>query len=506
MSESLVLPPWLAWSVLVLSATVLSLLVPFALHRTFLLVLARKDRPEFEKWEDELPLVTVQLPVYNEAAVVERLIDAAASLAYPRDRLEIQVLDDSDDLTVTRVAERARYWTDRGVQISHLRRGSREGFKAGALAFGLERARGEFVLILDADFVPPRRLIHDLLGPFRDPEVGMSQARWDHLNEGASILTRSQALLLDAHFFFEQGGRWASGRFMNFNGTAGMWRRTALDEAGGWSADTLTEDLDVSYRAQMAGWRFAFRPRVGVPAELPGVVPDFELQQKRWAQGGVQTARKLLPTLLRGPWSWRIKSEGVVHLLGHLAHPLTVLLGILLVPSALARSSLGLERFLALDLFIFAGATLSFLLFYCAAGRRRGRPWLALIPTALATLTVGIGLGPAVSRAVGRGIRGGSRDPFRRTPKRGTGRTHYPSSRAPGDTALKIGLTLWMLAGGLVALQQGLYATLPFVLLFGAGYAGMALGDLRRPAGGGDVKSRELGDVMPADCSPVATT
>ncbi len=475
------MPDWLAVSVLVAAGVTLTLLVPFALHRTYLILSARRDRPENERWSGELPRVSVQLPVFNEEAVIERLIDAAAQLRYPTDLLEIQVLDDSDDGTVGRAATRVRYWQERGLHIRHLRRARRDGFKAGALAHGLEEAIGDFLLVLDADFVPPENLIHRLLGPLMDPAVGMVQARWDHLNEGDSQLTRCQAQLLDAHFFFEQGGRWAAGHFLNFNGTAGMWRREALEDAGGWSSDTLTEDLDVSYRAQMAGWRFVFRPLVGVPAELPGTIRDLELQQKRWAQGGVQTARKLLPRLLRGPWRPAVKREAVVHLLGHLAHPLTLLLGILIVPSALARRSLGLEPWLGLDLAVFASATLSFLVFFTVAGRQRGRPWTYLIPNAVVTLTLGIGLSAAVSRAVVRGAMGRVRDPFHRTPKRGEGSVCYVSPRIAGDTLAKVALTLWMAICGAVAVQQGLWGSLPFVALFGVGYGWMALGELRTP-------------------------
>ena len=477
------MPDWLAHAVLIATVGTLVLLVPFALHRTYLLLWARRERPEEDRWTQALPRVTVQLPVYNEAAVITRLIDAAAALTYPQELLEIQVLDDSDDATVVRAAERTRHWRDRGIPISHLRRATREGYKAGALADGLRKASGDFLLVLDADFVPPPTLIHDLLGPFMDPEVGLVQARWDHLNEEESQLTRCQARLLDAHFFFEQGGRWAAGFFMNFNGTGGMWRREALLDAGGWSSDTLTEDLDVSYRAQMVGWRFVFRPLIGVPAELPRTVRDLELQQKRWAQGGIQTARKLLPSLLGSPWSLAIKREASVHLLGHLAHPLTLLLGVLVVPSALARRSLGLEGWLALDLLVFLGATISFLIFVAAAGRRRGGRWSDLIPTSLVTLALGIGLTATVSGAVIRGAFGGTSDPFHRTPKYGDGQARYVSPRIPADTMVKVAFACWMAICGIVAVAQGLWASLPFVLLFGSGYAWLALGDLLVSAG-----------------------
>ncbi len=493
------MPDWLAIAVLTVASGTLLLLVPFALHRTWLIVSSRRARHEREDWEGPLPIVTVQLPVYNEESVVERLIDAAARLRYPRDRLEIQLLDDSTDGTSERAALSVDRWRRRGVDIRHLKRQERAGFKAGALAGGLEQARGDFLLILDADFVPDPDLIHRLLGPFLDPQVGMVQARWDHLNEGESRLTRCQAQLLDAHFFFEQGGRWAAGRFFNFNGTAGMWRRDALEDAGGWSADTLTEDLDASYRAQMAGWRFVFRPLVGVPAELPGTVRDLELQQKRWAQGGIQTARKVLPDLLRGPWSAGIKREAAVHLLGHLAHPLTLLLGVLIVPSALARRSLGLDGWLVVDILVFLGATASFLAYFSAAARRRGRPWRHLIPTAVVTLALGIGLSATVSQAVIRGAIGRARDPFRRTPKRGDGVPRYMSPAAPTDSLTKGALLVWMLGSGWIAMQEGLWQSLPFVVLFGSGYAWLALGEAWPMRKSGRAPGVELrGSVVPS--------
>jgi cellulose synthase/poly-beta-1,6-N-acetylglucosamine synthase-like glycosyltransferase len=469
----------LAWGTVAATALTLLLLIPFAAHRLRLLRLASRApaAPEVT-WEGPLPRVTVQLPVYNEAGVVERLLDGAASLEHPRELLEIQLLDDSTDETSARAARRVERWRERGVRIRHIRRTDRRGYKAGALSRGLAEARGEFLLILDADFVPQRDLIRRLLPHFRDPGVGMVQARWDHLNEDASLLTRCQALLLDGHFFFEQAGRHAAGRFMNFNGTAGMWRRRALEEAGGWSSDTLTEDLDVSYRAQMAGWRFVFLPELGVPAEIPESVRSLEVQQARWSQGGVQTGRKLLPALLRGPWSVGVKLEAVVHLMGHLAYPLTLLLGVLILPSALARRYLGLDGLLILDLLVFAGATLSFLVFYMAAGWMRGRPLLGLAPTAVATLALGIGLTAPVSRAVIRGLRGGDQDPFHRTPKKGVGPLRYRSPVRIQDTVLKLALAIWMLAGVVVALHEGILTSVPFLLLFGAGYAWLGLGEL----------------------------
>ena len=474
-------PAWLAWSVLTVTGTSLALLLLFAGHRMHLLRLSSRTPPrETHRWKGPLPMVTVQLPVYNEAEVVTRLVDAAARLDYPRDRLQIQVLDDSTDETRLRAARRVAHWQERGVGVEHHVRDERRGFKAGALADAMPRARGEFILILDADFVPPRDLIRRLLPPFMDREVGMVQARWDHLNEDAGLLTRCQALLLDAHFFFEQGGRYAGRRFMSFNGTAGMWRRRAIEEAGGWSWDTLTEDLDLSYRCQMEGWRFVFLPQVGVPAEIPEDVRALEVQQKRWGQGGIQSGRKILPRLLRGQWPFRVKMEATAHLMAHLAQPLTLLLGVMLLPSAVARRSLGLEGLLFLDLVVFAGATLSFLVFYSAAGRQRGRPWSTLLPTATATLALGIGLNAVVSGAVLRGLGGESRDPFIRTPKKGEGqRRRYRPPRGQVDRAMKWALAGWLWLCVLAAVSWGHLPTLPFLLLFGLGYTWLLVGELK---------------------------
>jgi cellulose synthase/poly-beta-1,6-N-acetylglucosamine synthase-like glycosyltransferase len=480
-----------AIAVLVLFAGTLLLLLPFALHRTLLLLAARERRREARgAWpERRLPRVTIQLPVYNERTVVERLVDAACSVDYPRALLQIQVLDDSTDETSLRAARRVRAWRRRGVDAVHVRRGSRSGFKAGALAHGTALARGDFLLVLDADFVAPPDLVRRLLPPFRDESVGMVQARWDHLNEPESGLTRAQALLLDGHFFFEHGGRHARGLFFNFNGTAGMWRRRCLEEAGGWHADTLTEDLDLSYRAQMAGWRFAFLDDVGVPAEVPADVGALEVQQRRWAQGGIQTARKILPRLLRGPWSRRVKVEAVVHLCGHLAHPLTALLALLIFPAAMARRSLGLDHLLWADLPLFLAATGPFLLFYGTAGRRRGRPWRVVVPGVLRTLSLGIGLSVPVSRAVLRGL-GSSREPFVRTPKRGSrSEVGYRSPGDPKDTAAKLlfgGTLLGYLA---LAVAGGYWAQIPFLILFASGYLWLGLPSLLGGFGVGATRS-----------------
>src|SRR5205809_5572763 len=286
------------WTICYLS--VLVGLSAYGVHRYFIIYLFLKNRKResvpagrFEK----LPVVTVQLPIFNEVYVVERLLRSVSKLDYPRDRLQIQVLDDSTDETREITADCAAELRKRGFDVELIHRVDRIGFKAGALERGLATARGEFVCILDADFVPPPYLLRKTVDFFTDPKVGMIQTRWGHLNRGYSLLTRVQAMFLDGHLVLEQTARSRSGRFFNFNGTAGLWRKSCIEQAGGWQHDTLTEDLDLSYRAQLAGWKFVFLPDVVTPAELPVDMNGFKSQQHRWTKGSVQTCKKLLPRI-----------------------------------------------------------------------------------------------------------------------------------------------------------------------------------------------------------------
>jgi cellulose synthase/poly-beta-1,6-N-acetylglucosamine synthase-like glycosyltransferase len=480
------MPDLIAALILLLTAGVFAFLIPFASHRSMLMLLSRRRRVENrEAWpEAGLPTVTVQLPLFNERHVAQRLIDAVCRMDYPPGRLEIQVLDDSDDATAWIAERRVSRWRRRGIDIRHLRRARRQGFKAGALAWGTSMARGEFILVFDADFVPGSDLLRRLLPPFRDAGVGMVQARWDHLNRDANWLTEAQSHLLDGHFLFEQGGRYAGDRFFNFNGTAGLWRKECLEDAGGWRADTLTEDLDVSYRAQMAGWRFVYLDDVGVAGEIPETVTALEVQQRRWAQGGIQTAKKVLPTLLRGRYPIRVKAEAVVHLCGHLAHPLTWALALLLFPSAVARRALDLDHLLWLDLLLFGAATIPFMVFYWTAAEVRLRPRRGRVMGVLRTLALGIGLSVPVSRAVVRGLRA-VEDPFERTPKRGSDpRPSYARVSVPFDSAAKLGMAVVMAVYLGAGIAGGYWGQLPFTLLFLSGYAGLGL--------------PTLGDVVPS--------
>lgn len=450
---------------------ILSLLVPFGLHRLRLLWLrfAAPALPEPEAWEGPLPRVTVQLPIYNEANVAERLIAAACSQDYPADLLEVQVLDDSDDATVEIAARATAAWRRRGIAAHHIRRGTRDGFKAGALAYGTRLARGDYLLVLDADFVAPPHLTRSLLASFDDPGVGAVQAAWGHLNAGESWLTRAQALFLDAHFAIEHAARYRNGLFFNFNGSAGMWRRTCIEASGGWAADTLTEDVDLSYRAQLGGWRLVYRDDVCVPAELPRKLEDVELQQERWAQGGIQSALKLLPTVWRSPLRPAVKLEATAHLLGHAVHPLTLTLGVCLC----ALGYLGLAHE-AIPAWVHSAAllfaTAPFLVFYGAAARVRRYPGSSIPRRLLEALLLGLALGIPLTGAVLRGALR-VRTPFRRTPKRGLASVRPYRARVNGIAAgVRAALGLSLIGSMASLAASGLVSAVPFTGLFAAGY------------------------------------
>src|SRR5436190_8625966 len=323
------------WTICYLS--VLIGLSAYGVHRYFIIYLFLKHRKRepipLGRFE-QLPKVTVQLPIFNEIYVVERLLRSVSELDYPRDRLQIQVLDDSTDDTREITANCAAELRQRGFDVELIHRLERTGFKAGALERGLATARGEFVCILDADFVPPTYLLRKTVDFFTDPKVGMIQTRWGHLNRGYSLLTRVQAMFLDGHLVLEQTARSRSGRFFNFNGTAGLWRKSCIEQAGGWQHDTLTEDLDLSYRAQLAGWKFIFLPDVVTPAELPVDMNGFKSQQHRWTKGSIQTCKKLLPKIWRSKLPLLIKFEATAHLTSNYAYLLLFFLCVLMHPSA----------------------------------------------------------------------------------------------------------------------------------------------------------------------------
>ena len=445
----------------------------FALHRGWLVLRARAlpPLPRCPHNPSFRPTVTVQLPIYNERFVVARLLDAVAQLDWPRDRLEVQILDDSSDETVQEAAAGARRLCALGIDTKHIRRTHREGFKAGALADGLQCARGEFLLVLDADFVPPPDLLDRLLAPMQDPSVGMVQARWGHLNRATSALTQTEALFLDAHFLIETEVRARSGAFFNFHGTAGIWRRSAIEEAGGWSADTLTEDLDLSYRAQLAGWRFVYLPHVVVPAELPETLAAFRRQQARWTQGAAATARKLLWRLWRGPWPTVVKREALLHLGAHIVYPVTLAVTLLAVPAVLMRHAVGAGPWLWLDVVLAITIIAPTRLFYCAAARRAGIRAPNLIWTARLLLAA-TALAISNTRAACAGWLGHAGH-FERTPKtrgqHGVTKSYRPSS-ALTVRWLDGGVAAYLTIGLILAALQGGLGAVPFLALVAAGF------------------------------------
>ena len=347
--------------VTVIHFSALGALALYGVHRLWLLVCwwQLRNRPapvQRTPLTENLPMVTVQLPIFNERFVAKRLIDAVALLDWPAERLEIQVLDDSTDDTTMLAAERVAYWSQRGVDICHLHRSHRRGFKAGALAEGLALARGELVAIYDADFTPPPDFLYETVPRFHDPHVGMVQTRWGFNNAEHSLLTGVQALLLGPHFSIEHQVRFRRGLFFNFNGTAGIWRRQAIETAGGWRADTVTEDLDLSYRAQLAGWRFVYLDHYEVPSELPISLAAFRSQQQRWAKGSVQTARRILPKLLKQGLPTAVKVEALAHLLANLCWLLGTIIFLTLYPTIVTRVGIGPWEIVRLDLPLFLAA------------------------------------------------------------------------------------------------------------------------------------------------------
>ncbi len=464
--------------------TTLGVLAAYGCHRLHLLLLLRRHGARVAAPAgrlDPLPRVTVQLPIYNEMYVVDRLIRASCALDYPAGLLEIQVLDDSTDETSRIAAATVAEMRDRGIDIVHLRRGARQGYKAGALDHGLRRARGELVAVFDADFLPPPAFLADLVHHFAHPRVGMVQARWEHLNRDYSLLTNLESILLDGHFVIEHGARHAAGCFFNFNGTAGLWRRACIESAGGWRSDTLTEDLDLSYRAQLKGWQFVFAPEVVAPAELPADIRGLKSQQRRWARGSIETAIRILPGLLKARIPASVKMEGLIHLTNNSSYVLMVLLAALIVPSLIIRHGAGPLALLMVDLPLFIASTVSVSAFYLrsqsALGRSR-RSTCLLLPPLLA-----LGIGLSLNNAVGVvAALAGRRGEFVRTPKhdlrgrRGAWRgSRYAARRGVLAASVETLCGLYFAGAALHALERGHLASLPFLLLFMTGFLGIGV-------------------------------
>lgn len=460
----------------------------YGVHRYWLVLLERHYRRRQTPAPDHftvLPPVTVQLPLYNEAAVAERIIKAACRLDYPRDRLEIQVLDDSTDecaAIARRCVERLR---QAGHDVICLHREHRAGFKAGALREGQSRAAGRFIAVFDADFIPPSDFLLRTIHYFTQPRIGMVQAAWGHLNRDDSTLTRCQAVFLDSHFHIDHTARHRSGRWFNFNGTAGIWRRQAIETAGGWQHDTLTEDMDLSYRAQLAGWRFVYLPTLSCPAELPANVPAFKSQQHRWIKGTMQTAAKLLPRILRADVSPGHKIEAWFHLTSPIVHPCVVLIALLTYPAMAMNLTPFAHHSFASGLFgglVLLLATMSGGTYYLAGQRVQGRSWAATLWQMPMLMALGVGMSINNTRAMFEAVIG-HRSPFVRTPKCGESRVAEHDRNGPRWNAATWMIVLeWMMGVyALACMTMSLRSApqrwgSPFLMLFAAGFFYVAAG------------------------------
>ena len=426
---------------------------------------------------ESLPPITVQLPVYNERRVVERLIAAAGRLDYPRDRFEIQVLDDSTDDTRERVDRAVARLRAAGVDVRVLRRGHRRGFKAGALAAGLAESRGDWVAIFDADFVPEPDFLRRLATHFADPSVGMVQARWGHLNRDASPLTATQALMLDAHFRVDQRVRCEGGLFFSFNGTAGAWRRTCIEDSGGWSHDTLTEDLDLSYRAQLRGWRFVYDGTIEARAELPPEMQAFQAQQRRWTKGSIQTARKILPQIWCRPLPLAQRLEATAHLLGNAGYLFLLVIATLIGPLLFLLPVAPRRWAIAAESITLAFGLVPVLADLAAGQRGLGRPLPRVARDLLATLVLGAGLAFGNGRAALQGL-GGRPGEWERTPKVGSGAEAAIGARYRADGrggAVERGLAAYFVLLFAAAAAEHRFQSLPFLALLVGGFAWVGL-------------------------------
>jgi cellulose synthase/poly-beta-1,6-N-acetylglucosamine synthase-like glycosyltransferase len=478
----------------------------YGLHRYVIVWLFLKNRKRVPKPAGEfaqLPRVTVQLPVFNEMYVVERLLKSVAALDYPRELLQVQVLDDSTDETTKLAARQVAELQAAGLDIELIHRDDRTGFKAGALENGLRTCTGEFVLILDADFVPTPDMLRRTIHYFTDPRIGMIQTRWGHLNRTYSLLTRIQAMFLDGHLLLEQTARSRAGRFFNFNGTAGLWRRSCIADAGGWQHDTLTEDLDLSYRAQLKGWRFVFLADLVTPAELPVDMNGFKSQQHRWTKGSIQTCLKLLPQVWRARLPLVVKLEATAHLTSNYAYLLLFFLCLLMHPST-AGGVPNLWRTILIDIPIFLSASMPAAVFYlCCQRELYPRSWWKEVLYLPALLALGIGLAVNNARAVIEAMLGVQSE-FTRTAKYGIQsrtqswkRTKYSPLKSIAPF-IEIGFALYFTNFLVFCIDHGQWLAVPFISLFAAGFAYVGLCSIAQWFPQLRMPGRDTGAALPA--------
>ena len=469
----------------------LTILFGFGIHGIVLLYYYRKtklqDTQEVEQ-KGDWPLVTIQLPMFNELYVVERLIGSICEIDYPKDKLEIQVLDDSTDETQALAKKLCLEYEAKGFDISYIHRVDRTGYKAGALKEGLKIAKGEFVAIFDADFVPKKDFLKRTVPHFQNEKVGMVQTRWEHINGDESYLTKAQAIALDGHFVIEQQVRNKAGFFINFNGTAGIWRKDCIIDAGNWQADTLTEDFDLSYRAQLNGWKFKFLNDVTSPAELPADINALKTQQFRWTKGAVETALKLLPMVWKSKLKPKVKLECFIHLTSNIVFPFIILVAMLNIPIVMIKiSTTGYDSVYSL-MSIFVLASISTFLFYMYGQKAIHLDWRKRILLFPVFLAGSMGLAVNNTKAVLEALVG-KKTEFTRTPKDGdkapknTIKKKYRQNRVTLLVAVELLLTLYFVVGIGYSLYHLEIAAIPFQILFLLGFGTVGLMSLRHALG-----------------------
>ena len=464
---------------------ILCILSIYGIHRFVMATLYRiyrKDIPHPDAKFSDLPRVTIQLPMFNERYVIERLIDAVCEIRYPREKLQIQVLDDSIDETQKIAADAVARKREQGFDIVYIHRDDRTGFKAGALEAGLKTATGEFVAVFDADFVPQPDFLERTIHFFTNEKVGMVQVRWEHLNREYSLLTRVQSILLDGHFVIEHTARNRSGRFFNFNGTAGIWRKSTIADAGGWQHDTITEDLDLSYRAQSKGWQFIYVNESTTPAEVPVEMVAFKTQQHRWAKGSIQVAKKVLPKLLKSRLPFKVKLEAWMHLTCNISYILMVILSLMMPLTVEFRVKNSWMTSIWVDAIVFICASVSIMMFYLLAQKEaRKQTFMQRLAYLPIVMSLGIGVSINNCRAVIEALVG-YKTGFVRTPKYGVTKSGESFKHVKYGFKLnwqpwvETAMGIYFVWGIVHAISLGAYASVPFLALFCTGYLYVGLG------------------------------
>lgn len=464
---------------------ILCILSIYGIHRFVMATLYRiyrKDIPHPDAKFSDLPRVTIQLPMFNERYVIERLIDAVCEIRYPREKLQIQVLDDSIDETQKIAADAVARKREQGFDIVYIHRDDRTGFKAGALEAGLKTATGEFVAVFDADFVPQPDFLERTIHFFTNEKVGMVQVRWEHINREYSLLTRVQSILLDGHFVIEHTARNRSGRFFNFNGTAGIWRKSTIADAGGWQHDTITEDLDLSYRAQSKGWQFIYVNESTTPAEVPVEMVAFKTQQHRWAKGSIQVAKKVLPKLLKSRLPFKVKLEAWMHLTCNISYILMVILSLMMPLTVEFRVKNSWMTSIWVDAIVFICASVSIMMFYLLAQKEaRKQTFMQRLAYLPIVMSLGIGLSINNCRAVIEALVG-YKTGFVRTPKYGVTKSGESFKHVKYGFKLnwqpwvETAMGIYFVWGIVHAISLGAYASVPFLALFCTGYLYVGLG------------------------------